>query len=455
MNHASTVIKFVLICFLLYIGFSALSFVFSFSWQPFQNINLLADVIHADKSTGVTKEKNNKETTEVNVYIAPSVIKRFEVYQYPGVITDFNSQNKQAALLGLMQKLHTLKATGKGKVRIAYFGDSMIEGDLITQTIRKLLQKEFGGNGVGYLPVTSPVAKFRTTASTMATGNWEDINFKSKKHNSLFLSGHQFLGNTDAEVTFIDRTADSSALLNKILLFGTVHTENNEVDLEANGNKIFLHSNGEFNTLMYSKDGSPKLKLSRFGYSLPLYGVSFESENGVIVDNFSFRGITGIELNQIDSSFLQQVAGSHSYDLIVFQYGVNMLFRPEDKNFSWYGRAFRPVLDKFKKSFPNSNMILVSTADRAFRYNGTYESAHGIDSLIKVQAGIAFNCGIGFYNQFETMGGHESIVRWADSTPSLANKDYVHPNFRGAELLGNYFYEALMKDYKKYTTNLP
>jgi hypothetical protein len=30
----------------------------------------------------------------------------------------------------------------------------MIEGDLLTQTLRKLLQKEFGGYGVGFFPFT-------------------------------------------------------------------------------------------------------------------------------------------------------------------------------------------------------------------------------------------------------------------------------------------------------------
>jgi lysophospholipase L1-like esterase len=128
-----------------------------------------------------------------------------------------------------------------------------------------------------------------------------------------------------------------------------------------------------------------------------------------------------------------------------------MLFRPEDKNFNWYVKAFTPVVKKFKSCFNGSEFMMISTADRAFRYNGRYESAHGIDSLIKVQATIAYNNNCCFYNQFESMGGKESIVRWADTIPSMANKDYVHPNFRGAELLGRYFFESLMKEYNLYS----
>ena len=123
---------------------------------------------------------------------------------------------------------------------------------------------------------------------------------------------------------------------------------------------------------------------------------------------------------------------------------------PNDKNFSWYAKTMLPVVKKIKSSFPASDFILVSTADRAFRYGGEYKSAVGIDSLIKVQALLAYETGSSFYNQYEAMGGKNSIVDWARQKPSLANQDYVHPNHRGAEILANYFYEAVLNDYEKY-----
>src|SRR5690606_30494224 len=162
-------------------------------------------------------------------------------------------------------------------------------------------------------------------------------------------------------------------------------------------------------------------------------GISFESGQGVFLDNFSFRGITGIEFARVDSAFLGAIAAENPYDLIIFQYGVNLLFRPNDKNFNWYAKAMMPVVQKIKNCFPASEFILVSTADRAFRYGGEYKSAVGIDSLIKVQAMLAYEAGTGFYNQYETMGGKNSIVNWAKQKPALANQDYVHPNHRGAE----------------------
>lgn len=48
------------------------------------------------------------------------------------------------------------------------------------------------------------------------------------------------------------------------------------------------------------------------------------------------------------------------------------------------------------------------------------------------------------------MGGTNSIVKWANETPPLANKDYVHPNGKGADILAEKIYHAIQNDYKKY-----
>jgi len=152
----------------------------------------------------------------------------------------------------------------------------------------------------------------------------------------------------------------------------------------------------------------------------------------------------------LDSTFLRAIDENNPYDLIIFQYGVNLLFRPADKNFNWYAKSMLPVIRKLKNCFNNSNLLIVSVADRAFRYNGEYRSAVGIDSLIKVQATMAYETGCAFYNQFASMGGTNSIVEWANSKPSLANKDYIHPNHRGAELLGNLLFESIINEYEQY-----
>jgi len=281
---------------------------------------------------------------------------------------------------------------------------------------------------------------------------WKDENFKTETDGSLFFSGHLFRSSGDW-VQMADQTInDTAAIIEKSLLYGRIKEP---VSIVVNNISTTVNGANPFNRAILRKDQSKNIKLEVNDERLPVYGISFESEYGVIVDNFSFRGISGVELNKIDSSFYKAVndAGAY-YDLLIFQYGVNVLWRPNDINFNWYSKSFLPVVQKIRHCFTDADVLLVSTADRAFRYDGEYKSAKGIDSLIKMQAAIAYQTGCTFYNQFETMGGKNSIVQWAAAKPSLANKDYVHPNNRGADSLGTSFFAAIMKDYKKYLTTI-
>jgi|SRR6218665_1230349 len=447
MNSNRRVFLFVVYSVGIFLIVSIAASLMGFSWTPFNRVNLIADIISSRDSTQIIEVKNptaDSNNTPVVVEKLPS--KEFTLYQTARLITDFNADTTSASLDGFLQKLKELKGGQKRKIRIAYFGDSMIEGDLLTQTFRELLQRSFGGSGVGFVPITSPVAKFRQTVSTNNSGNWDDENFKQAKTNKLYLSGHLFRG-AGASVQMTDQTIkDSSAIIEKSLLCGPSAVP---VNIIVNGNTVSVNADKPVNRIVLGNDGTRSVKLGVTDPQLPVYGISFESGSGVIVDNFSFRGITGIEFSKIDSAFLSSVAAANPYDLIVFQYGVNLLFRPNDKNFSWYARVMLPVVKKIRNCFPESDFLLVSTADRAFRYGGEYKSAVGIDSLVKVQALLAYETNSSFYNQFAAMGGTNSIVEWAKAKPSLANQDYVHPNHKGAELLAHYLFDALMRDYEK------
>jgi lysophospholipase L1-like esterase len=174
-----------------------------------------------------------------------------------------------------------------------------------------------------------------------------------------------------------------------------------------------------------------------------------EPQTGVIIDNFSFRGITGVELRKISDELLDDINTTESYDLIVLQYGVNLLFRPNLKNFDYYYSTMNPIINKLKNHLCNSEFLIIGTADRAFKYNGEWKTAVGIDSLIKVQAKLAFDNKIPFFNLYKSMGGEGSIVKWADTIPRLANKDYIHFNYKGATQVANIIFNSLIKDYKK------
>ncbi|WP_307448434.1 MULTISPECIES: hypothetical protein [Chryseobacterium] len=409
-----------------------------------QNVNLISEIINPDKAN------NNNQLVQDSLKNAASLHASkemdFELYQNPNLITDFTKGDSITALPHLAEKLYQLKKTGKGKIRIAYFGDSMIEGDLLTRTLRKLLQQEFGGYGVGFLPVQSKVAPVRESAEIKATG-WKIVNFMDKSAHNMYISGFSFTG--PGSTHFTDKTLQKGIVTNKYFIFG--HASGGAA-IDYNGSSISLNGPDAVNRQLLAKDTLQSYTLRSSSSQVPYYGVSFESDNGIIVDNFSFRGITGVEFKKIDEDFLKAVQEKNHYDLIVMQYGVNLLFRPNDTDYSYYAKIMTPNLVKFKSVFSGSDILMVSTADRAFRYNGEYQSAKGIHQLVETQAKMAFDNGLSFFNLFKTMGGDNSIVQWASADPPLANKDYVHPNGKGADILAEKLYRAMMKDYHNYTS---
>lgn len=420
--------------------------VFNKGWEPFDRVNLISEIFKSTKKNHPsTSHSVVKTSTQKNTISAPSAgIQDFELYKKPQLITNFQTGNV-SALPSFMEKLQRLKKGEKVKIRIAYFGDSMIEGDLMTQTLRTLFQEEYGGAGVGYLPITSNVSAFRHTA-TMYGNNWEDTNFMNKTAKDLYLSGHYFTGKGQA--SYIDNTIKTTETpIEKSLIYKKTTPGN----IGYNGGAVMLPAEKGIHRQILSTDNGHQIKIASLDPNAIYYGVSFESESGIFVDNFSFRGITGVELNKLQESFLKEIQEANHYDLIVLQYGVNLMFRPQDTDYSYYTKMMTPVLRKLKNAFSDADFLLISSADRAFKYEDGYKTAIGMSNLLETQANLAFENQFAFYNLFQTMGGENSIVKWAEEHPALANKDYVHPNHKGAEILAKKLFEAFQNDYQKYT----
>ena len=78
------------------------------------------------------------------------------------------------------------------QVRIAVFGDSFIEADILTADLRNMLQDKYGGCGVGFVTITSMTSGFRPTVRH-SFGGWQshsvmDSTFFDRKKQGI--SGH-------------------------------------------------------------------------------------------------------------------------------------------------------------------------------------------------------------------------------------------------------------------------
>lgn len=448
MNNHKRVLWFVVITTSSLFLLSLLSTFFSIEYEPLKNISLVSDIFRGPKKSinSVKQQIDTSSIVESKINLdSSSIQKKFKLYQTPNRVTNYAIDSSVIALPIFIQKLDEFHKGKRKKIRIAFLGDSMIEDDLITQTFRTLMQQRFGGYGVGFLPICYPAANGRTTAMISASENWKEINFRNNTDKTtLYISGRCFFANGHSVTEIADNTAKNNLPLQKYLLYGkTLAT-----DILANGKQIKISAATNFNSMLLETSPSNKIKLE-VNNQMPVFGISLESPEGIIVDNFSFRGNSGTDFVKMDTTFLQSITANHTYDLIVLQYGVNIFGKASDENFDWYSTLMKKSIQKLKAGFSNVDILLLSTADRSFRYGNEYKTAKGMNALLYLQQKIAYETDIAFYNTFMSIGGEGSMVNWVNSKPPLAYKDFMHPNTLGSAIIGRSLFESVLYEYQK------
>jgi len=397
-----------------------------------KNINIISDLTREEEipvATDSVPDVKNDSTLPVPDFRTSEEIIGYE---------------EHGSMEAFVRALHELKEGKRKKVRIGYFGDSMIEGDLVTQDLRQQLQAFFGGVGVGFVPVTSIVAGFRQSIIHSFSENWTDSHFLNSSSKQLFLSGHSFTPSETSSVYYAMPGKGGSAGFGQVqLLYGLTDSA---AGFMLNDSSYLFRYQGAFNKQLVTK-GVRQLRASFSGRHNQVYGFSFESERGVFVDNFAFRGISGSELRRITPEMLQAIDSLHHYDLIILQYGPNLLFKPELADFEWYEKPMKQTILTLKKNLPGTSILVVGSADKASRYDGEYMTQKGVMPLIKVQERIARETGTNFWNLYNAMGGKNSMIRWVNSRPPLANVDYTHLTHKGATKVALLLFEKIMQVY--------
>jgi hypothetical protein len=353
---------------------------------------------------------------------------------------------------GMLAFLQALDSSRQRKVRIAWFGDSFVEGDIFLAPLRDTLQAVFGGSGVGFVPISSEVAGFRQTIMHTFSGwNSSTIIGEKVKTHPLGFAGSVFWPEGNAEVKY---SSVGRSRLNNFETASLFVTATVDKHVMVNGaDRNIVTSNSIQKVPLGNNLKSISLSVND---SLPidLYGVSFESNTGLSIDNYSMRGNSGIGLSYVSSAVYKRMNELHHPDLIVLSYGLNVA-NSKAANYDWYARSMTKTVAMIKESFPGSSILLIGCPDRGENNGGKYETMHGIKGLIDVQRKLAMDNQVCFWNMFEAMGGDSTMVRWGGMKKhAFANKDYTHLTFYGGEQMakitaGTFLYEKEKFDRKK------
>ncbi|HEY0656606.1 MAG TPA: hypothetical protein VGD65_25910 [Chryseosolibacter sp.] len=369
----------------------------------------------------------------------------------PGLscIEDYSSDST-----ALRHFLRALSRSQKEKrpIRIAFYGDSFIEGDVFCGSFRDTLQSIFGGRGVGFVPITSEVAGFRNTIKHQFR-NWKTKSMMNKK-DSLIKVGPSGFSYIPMEGNWVQYKPSKQRFLrefNTVRLYyrsykdAIVHYKFDTTEWSD-----VLESSGKVEEWKYNTKGAKLVEFEFDPYdSLYIYGASFESGEGVFVDNFSIRGNSGMNLSAINSKTYKEFNKHRNYKLIILQFGLNMVVE-ESLNYGAYAEKMVNVIQTLKKNFPDCSFLLLSVSDRSSNTSGEYRTMRAIPALRDAQRLIAQRTGIAFWDMYEAMGGQNSMVKFTEAEPPLGARDYTHLTFKGGKKLAGSLAKSLLFEKKKY-----
>ena len=347
-------------------------------------------------------------------------------------------------------------------VRILHYGDSQIEGDRISSTIRHYMQQSFGGGGMGAVPLFSPVNVSSYVVEKSMSWRRQYVTDREPSNALGATMGYLHTATRDAAnvrlrvspyILYPDAAPFSTI---NILTLNTQNTENIEVSDRA-GTQFRIQNQriGEYFSLMsFPFDTAQRRSeiIFRNSGNTHLHSISLDSRYGITVDNMPIRGAAGYIFSRQKANLLQESFLLLNAKLVLLQFGVNLV--PNDAgrtvNASSIENALARELSFLKASMPDVSVVVISVSDRAYKDGERYRTNPNVPLVRNAQRNAALRAGYAFWDLYEAMGGENSMAGWVNQRPALGGRDYTHFSARGAQRVGEMFYKSLMIEYVTY-----
>jgi hypothetical protein len=367
----------------------------------------------------------------------------------------------QSGLSRFFKEIDSIRTHGH-VVRVAFYGDSFVEGDILIGDLRDTLQTMWGGNGVGFVPITSEVARFKRTLVHDYKG-WRTFSIV-KNHEAKVpfgLNGFVYYPDAGASLTYQGaKYFHHTQAWSQVRLFYAT-PENSyftwkQKDMPER-QQATLNSKGDAINLWTYESPQPDIRLFSMQFpasdNLRVYGASLESGAGFYIDNFSVRGNSGGPLKRISTDLVKQFDRYQHYDLVVIQVGLNAVTNSLN-NINWYKAELDRTFDHLRACFPGRPILVVSVGDRAGKFDGELTTMRSVPYIVAMQRDLARKHGFLFYDLYRGMGGPGSIITMANHKPMLANKDYTHLTHEGGRVVGYMFARLFLSEQQKYRSKM-
>jgi lysophospholipase L1-like esterase len=385
-------------------------------------------------------------------------------------ITRIEYPNKDSSILFPFFQTLTDLSQSRQLIRIMHYGDSQIEDDRMTSLLRNRLQSKFGGSGVGLVPASQlyPYSYSMVQESSenlyrylVYGSNDSALNHKRFGALATFCTIQQVVpGNDTASQTAWVKFSKSPYAYDNTryfrqcrIFYGHNHSPFvNEVykDNQLFDAEIFPATNRMKVIRWVFDDPVSKLMVQfRCKESPEIYGIALDNTHGVAVDNVPLRGCAGLIFTSIDQQLLSDMYRALNVKLFILQFGGNVVPYIAE-NYRYYEKWFYSQIVRLKELCPGAAVLVIGVADMSIKDREKYVSYPNLENVKTAVKNAAFRGGAAYWDMHKAMGGENSMPAWVNANPPLASKDYIHFNPRGAQIVAQMFYNALIYDYMRY-----
>lgn len=386
-------------------------------------------------------------------------------------------QISDAAKSDLYQFFTALEQAKNRKVRIMHYGDSQIEGDRITSILRNELQTRFGGTGPGLFDVM-PVAP-KGSINVELSPNWMRYSGFGRKDSTVLhnrygplMAFSRFMPIPDS-LTAVDSTQVSAWITlrkptasysrnrtyNRLKLFLSNPNAPVKFEIKADGINVksdVLPVSTALRVIETRFESTPEAITLQFsGTNSPdVYGISLESNLGVIVDNIPLRGSSGTIFAQQNHEILRAAYRNLEPDLIILEFGGNVIpYIEAEKESSQYGNWFKSQIKFLKSLNPKAAFLVIGPADTSIKVQTEFVTHPMLEPVRDAIYKAAMETGCMYFDMYEVMGGKNTMPDWVAADPPLAAPDYIHFSRLGAQKMAEILVEKLMDRYTEFKTN--
>ena len=347
--------------------------------------------------------------------------------------------------------------------RIAHFGDSIVVSDLVSGTLRRKLQAEFGDAGHGFMLIANAwPAYFHNDVSRFATAGWSVSRIVGPyAEDGLYgLGGVSFKAERNTVARFgTAKTGPYGKHVTRFVLDYLEQPGGGSLQVSVDGvAKATVDTQGALKRSAYFSldvpDGEHEFELYTKAGVTRAFGVVLERDTpGVVVDALGVQGARIRFLDKQDDAHWADQLVWRKPDLLIYQFGANesgdgFLYSMAD-----YHRTMKEVIAQGQRALPESSCLVIGAMDRAAKVGEEIVSMRVIPSLVEEQRRAAAELGCAFFDTYSAMGGAHSMPTWVRR--GLGQADLTHPTSIGSEVIGNWVYRALMKSYNAHLAPSP